>query len=342
MKMTPQERFITAARGGTVDRPPVWLMRQAGRYLPEYQELKSKYTFVERCIKPEIAHQISMQPWERYHMDGVVVFCDILMPLAAMGIDFSVPEGGPKLVPAINNLAALEKLRVPNAAHDYDYLMQTIGMLNNSLQDKAAVIGFCGAPWTVATYMVTGGKSSREGFPEELSDETFRNAVYDRLIPMLSDYLVAQIDAGAHVVQIFDTWAGNLTLEDFRKIALPALQELTERVKKQRGDTPITIFCKHCAHLLPALKDVTCDVVSIDEKTSISEVREILPGRAIQGNLNPELLLNATPEIIERATLEMLEEGGRSGYIANLGHGVLQHTPVENVAAFVGTVKNWL
>ncbi len=336
-------RFLAAAQRRTVDRAPVWLMRQAGRYLPEYMALRRLHDFVTCCTTPELATEISLQPWRRFGVDGVVVFCDILMPLAAMGLEFSVPDGGPRLSPIMSSLADVHRLKTPDASTAFSYLTTTLSNLRSELNDRAAVIGFCGAPWTVALYMITGGaKANRAEVQQQLlHDEKLRTALFDKLVPMLADYLTVQIQAGAQIVQIFDTWAGLLSTQDYERFALPVTRAVIERVRAHTNRAaPITIFCQQCAHLLPQLVESGADVVSIDARTNLQTAREQFGHRvAIQGNLDPEILLT-TPETIRTATRAMLAVGGTTGYIANLGHGIDRHTPVENVAVFVKEIQN--
>ncbi len=337
-------RFLQAARGQRTDRPPVWLMRQAGRYLPEYQAIRRQHDFVTCCITPELAQEISLQPWRRLGVDGVVVFCDILMPLAAMGLEFSVPESGPELSPPVRTLSDIAQLKTPDATRDYQYLATTLRGLRKALGEEAAVIGFAGGPWTVATYMVAGGhREERSAVEAQLkTDSAFRARLFDKLIPMLANYLTMQIEAGAQVVQLFDTWAGELTRDEFRQVAQPALQQLIALVRQQtNGAAPITLFCKKCSHLFPELVACGSDVVSIDSALSLREARaQAARPVALQGNLDPELLLT-NPDTIRTQTLKMLQDGGATGYIANLGHGVLKQTPPEHVQTFVNTVKTW-
>lgn len=343
--MNGAQRFLTAARGGLVDRPPVWLMRQAGRYLPEYQTIRREHDFVACCTTPELATEISLQPWRRFGVDGVVVFCDILMPLAAMGLEFSVPEGGPRLSPVMQSTHDIAALHTPDAHSAYPYLTTTLRALRHTVDDAAAIIGFAGGPWTIATYMVAGGHIEDRAAVEKMlkTDHSFRTQLYDKLIPMLADYLTVQIEAGAQVMQIFDTWAGNLSREEFCQCAQPALQSLIERVRKQsRSAAPITLFSKTSAHILPELAACGSDVLSLDAAISLDTARAKSPRAiALQGNLDPEILLT-DPETIRAHTTTMLVDGGMTGYIANLGHGVLKQTPPEHVQAFVETVQQWM
>lgn len=338
-----QERFLRAARGETVDRAPVWLMRQAGRYLPEYQALRKQHDFVACCKTPELATEISLQPWRRFGMDGVVVFCDILMPLEAMGLDFSVPEGGPILRPALTSVDMVKALKDPDAGKDFPYLMTTLNHLRRELHGEAAVIGFAGGPWTVSTYLLTGGKAADRSETKNalLTNRPLREAFFAKLIPMLADYLTAQVEAGADLVQLFDTWAGELSADEFAEVALPPLQVLIDRVRSQTGGkVPIIVYCNKTSHLIDLLLESGADVLSLDWRIAITDVQQRAQGRvALQGNLDPSTLLT-TPDEIRAATRQMVHACGTTGYIANLGHGVLKQTPVENVGAFVETVQS--
>ncbi|MBI2345849.1 MAG: uroporphyrinogen decarboxylase [Deltaproteobacteria bacterium] len=342
--MDPVTRFLTAARGQTVDRPPVWLMRQAGRYLPEYQALRKRHDFLTCCRTPELATEITLQPWRRFGMDGVVVFCDILIPIAAMGMPLTVEDAGPRLDPPIVTLADVERLSVPDPEQQVPFLLSTLASVREAVNGKAAVIGFAGGPWTLATYMVTGGgMTSRERCTALLLDDArFRAALFAKLRAMLVPYLTAQAKAGAHVLQIFETWAGLLSPIEFDNVVLPVLSEVIADVRKAVGTkVPIVIYCGECRHLVEQLGSSGADVVSVDWRLTLTEARLRLPaGVSLQGNLPPELLLKSEPEV-RKATQVMCVEGGDTGYIANLGHGVLKQTPVANVAAFVETVQKW-
>lgn len=338
----PAQRFLRAAARQPVDRPPVWLMRQAGRYLSEYQAVRRQHDFLTLCKTPELAVEISLQPWRRFGMDGVVVFSDILVPIEAMGMGLTVGEEGPRLSPPIATIADVERLIVPDPERDVPFLLQTLRQLRVELQGRACVIGFAGGPWTLATYMMTGGGVTNRQRCEALlrGDRALRTALIQKLSAMLVAYLTAQAAAGAQALQIFDTWAGMLSPIEFEQVVAPLLAEIIGAVRKAtHGRVPIILYCLECRHLIEQLGATGPDVVSIDWRLSLAEARRRLPPSiALQGNLNPELLLQSREAVCE-ATRAMLVEGGVTGYIANLGHGVLKQTPVENVTAFVETVK---
>lgn len=337
-------RFLQAARRQSVDRPPVWLMRQAGRYLPEYQALRAQHDFVTCCTTPELAAEISLQPFRRFQMDGVVVFCDILMPLSALGLRFAVPDGGPRLEPRIATIADVATLRSPVPERDYAYLATTLRQLRRELHEQAALIGFCGGPFTVASYLLTGGrKPTREIIVQGLLQaDHFRERLFATLVPMLADYLTLQAEAGAQVLQIFETWAGLLTVDEFRHILTPALQTIISTVQSRtRRAVPIILFCQQGDHVMTECVASGCDVVSLGTSCDLATMRRTYGDRvALQGNLDPELLCT-DPETIRGATTRMLQAGGTMGYIANLGHGVVPQTAPEHVATFVRTVQQW-
>lgn len=344
--MNAIERFLTAARGGTVDRPPVWLMRQAGRYLPEYQAMRARHTFLEMCKQPEVASEVSLQPWRRYGMDAVIFFCDILIPCEAMGLPLSYSDtGGPRLGPLRHDLDAVAGLTVPDPARTMPFVGETLRRLRDAIRDEAILIGFGGAPWTLATYVLAGGSTTDRGKVKELlalKPELLR-ALLDKITDTSIRYLRYQMDSGAQAIQLFDSWAGRLTPEEYATWALPYTQRIFAELRQHHdGRVPLTLFCQGGGHLLPLMNESGADVLSIDADTSITSARRIATRvTAIQGNLSPEVLRDGPSEAIIAATHRMLEDGGRTGYIANLGHGVLKQTPPEHVAAFVNTVKTY-
>ncbi|MBI2344101.1 MAG: uroporphyrinogen decarboxylase [Deltaproteobacteria bacterium] len=325
-----------------MDRPPVWLMRQAGRYLPEYQALRKEHSFVECCTTPALAQEISLQPWRRFGMDGVVVFCDILMPLTAMGIEFSIDDGeGPSLSPAVTTREAAARLRVPTAKHEYHYVKVALQELRTTLGEQAAVIGFAGGPWTVAMYLFAGGRLHDRTAVKRalLQHRPLLDALIEKITPMLSEYLVEQMRAGAQVVQIFESWGGVLTAAEFADIAVPPLRTIIDHVHSATDRrAPTILYCNGSAHLMTELATTGADVLSIDHETDLHVARTHTDA-ALQGNLDPALLCNGTPDAIRTATMRMCKSGGTTGYIANLGHGVIKETPMENVGAFVETVQ---
>ncbi len=341
--MNSIERFLTAAAGGTVDRPPVWLMRQAGRYLPEYQAARTKASFLEMCKSPDLATEVSLQPWRRFGMDAVIFFCDILIPCEAMGLPLSYSDtGGPRLGPMPHTMAAVKELRIPDPTRDMSYIGDIMGRLRETIKDQAILIGFGGAPWTLATYVLAGGSTNDRNKVKELLalQPDLLRALLDKITETSIHYLKYQMDSGAQVIQLFDSWAGHLTAEEYAVWALPYTRRVLDGIR--RKGVPLTLFCQGGGHLLSLMNESGADILSIDAATTFSDARKLAPNmKAIQGNLSPDLLRDGPTDAIVAATRRMLEAGGRTGYIANLGHGVLKQTPPEHVGAFVETVKNW-
>jgi uroporphyrinogen decarboxylase len=334
-----RKRFVDAAFSRPTDRPPVWLMRQAGRYLPEYREIRKKLRFLELCADVPGAVEVSMQPFRRFQMDGVILFSDILIPLPPMGLEVQLDEGGPKLPHPVRTAADVARLRGLDPHEGTRFVPEILKALKKEVDGKAAVLGFCGAPWTLATYAVEGGSSKsfialktmmhRE--PKVLAD------LLDKLADACGDYLAAQIEAGADAVQVFDTWAGELSREDYDRFARPATERLLARLPK-RGQVPVILFASGSPHLVESLARTTADVLSIDWKLPLDEARRRAPGKALQGNVDPGVLLG-TPAGVASAVARVRRAAGPTGHIVNLGHGILPPTPPENVGAFVEAAR---
>ncbi len=333
-----RERFVRACRGEATDRAPVWLMRQAGRYLPEYRELRSKLGFLELCGSADLAAEVSLQPFRRFRMDGVVVFGDILVPLSGLGLDFEFAPGPTTHRPIVNaaDLARLEGSVAEAMAPTCD----AIRALRAELGDDAAVIGFAGAPWTLAAY------ASEEKLSRDLvalgalsyREPGLLDALLDRMAEITAETLVVQAEAGADALQIFDTWAGVLSRERFQRFAGRALKRVLEALPKSRP--PVTLYARGAPHLLDELVEVGADVISLDWRTNLGEAADRVDGRvSLQGNLDPAAL-NGSPETIRADVGRILEEGHRArGHILNLGHGVQPGTPVEGVGTFVAAAQ---
>jgi uroporphyrinogen decarboxylase len=329
-----KELFLRACRGEALPRVPVWMMRQAGRYLPEYRELRAKHAFLEVCKTPDLAVEVSMQPFRRLGVDAVIVFCDILIPAEAMGLPLELGDAGPNLPEPVRSAAAVQKLRNFDPEMETGFLMEAIRRIVRTAGPDVPVLGFAAAPWTLACYMVEG--RTKEGFAkvkEFLYAEpaTFRDLLR-RIGQATIGYLKAQIAAGASAVQLFDTWCGELTLQDYREFALPALQEVVAAV---RGTVPVIYYTKASHHLLPAVAESGADVLSCDWRVNLADLRAAIgPKIALQGNLDPAVLF-APQEQIRATTRGILGQLGGIGHILNLGHGILPGTPVENAHTFI-------
>jgi uroporphyrinogen decarboxylase len=315
------------------------MMRQAGRYLPEYREVRQKVSFLELCRSPELATEVSLQPFRRFAPDGVIFFSDILVPIAAMGARVEFGEGGPELPVPVRTADAIEKLRRFDPASEIPFTGEILSRLKREVGGRAAVLGFCGAPWTLASYLVEGGASRSFVALKTMMgrDPGTLRRLLDLLADVASDVLSFQLASGADAVQLFDTWAGELAVEDYREWALPAVARAIAGIRR-RPETPVILYINGCGHLIGAMAEAGADVLSIDWRTSLSEARRRAPARALQGNLDPGILLGE-PEEVARRTTAMIQETGGEGHVVNLGHGILPGARLECVDAFFGAAR---
>jgi len=346
-------RLLEACLGLPVDRPPAWMMRQAGRYLPEYREVRSRASFFDLCRTPDLAIEVSLQPFRRFAPDGVIFFSDILVPVQAMGARVEFGEGGPELPEPVRCASDVARLRRFDPSREVAYTGEILRGLRREVGDRAAVIGFAGAPWTLASYLIEGGGSKSFAAIKQMMgrDRTTLSRLLDLLADVVADVLSFQIESGAQAVQIFDTWAGELTEEDYREWALPAVSRAIAAIRQAspnrdplaRGEgaegVPMILFVNVCGHLLEAMAESAADVLSIDWRLPLSQARRRVPGRALQGNLDPGALLG-DPEDVRRRVRAMLAETGGRAHILNLGHGVLPQTPIECVEAFFEAARS--
>lgn len=327
--MTSLKRFLDSCRCKRVDQQPVWLMRQAGRHLPEYQALRAEHDFLEMLTEENLIVEVSLQPWRRYGIDGVIIFSDILLLPMAMGMELMFLEGqGPKFKKLIASEEDLKNLKPLEPKKDILFLTDALKKIKKETGDEAALIGFAGSPWTVASYLMKEHEVSASSW------------LLERLTKETIVYLKAQISAGVDVIQIFDSWGGSLTKEEYAVWSGPHIKEIVSALKPT--GVPVILYIKESKHLIEEMIQTGADVLSIGWETSLEEAKAMAKGKtAIQGNLNPHILMQATPAEIQRETEIMLETmKDYPGYIANLGHGVLPKTPVENVEAFVEKIKN--
>ena len=331
-----KELFLRACRGEVVPRLPVWMMRQAGRYLPEYREIRAKHEFLEVCKTPDLALEVSMQPFRRLGVDAVIVFSDILIPAEAMGLKLELGDAGPNLPEPVRSEADVEKLSVFDPEAETGFLMEAIRRIVREVGPTVPVLGFAAAPWTLACYMVEG--RTKEGFATVKNFLYHDPGAFETLLLKIAQatvgYLKAQIAAGAAAVQLFDTWCGELSLADYETYALPAVREIITRIDRE---VPVIYYTKASHHLLPAIAHTGADVLSVDWRIDLREAREMLgPRAALQGNVDPAVLFGP-PEKIRKATLDAAGALGGVGHILNLGHGILPGTPVENAQLFIET-----
>jgi uroporphyrinogen decarboxylase len=337
------DTFLRACRGEDVDYTPVWLMRQAGRYLPEYQAIRSNIDFLTLCKNPKLAAAVTLQPVDIIGVDAAILFSDILIPVEAMGmrLEFSDKEG-PVLGDPVRSKSSVERLIIPDVEEDMPFIFDTIKILRKELENKVPLIGFSGAPFTLATYMIEGGSS--KNFIHTKKMMFLNSGVFGYLMEKITDmvisYLSAQIKAGAQAVQLFDTWAGILAPVDYKKFALPYVKKAISQLKKE--GVPIVYFVNNCAGILAEVKKTGADVIGIDWRVDISDAIKKLGKKAVvQGNLDPGALFLPKEKLEERVKDILWKGEAAKGHIFNLGHGVLPQTPVENVIAMVEAVHTY-
>ena len=328
------DRLLRACRREPVDRTPVWMMRQAGRYLKEYRDIRANVGFLELCKNTDLAAEVSLQPYRILHVDAVIFFSDILIPVEAMGVDVSLTDKGPEIGEPIRSRRDVEKLRIPDPAAEVPFVASIIRKLRKDLQNQVPLIGFAGAPWTLASYMIEGGGSKSFAEIKSLAYREPRvlHQLLDKLASTISSYLLYQIEAGAQVIQLFDTWAGELNRPDYEEFALPYTKKIFEAVGNR---VPRILYLNGTSAILESMAASGADVISVDWRISMAEARKRVGGRvALQGNLDPCVLLGPKERIAAK-TKEILEQAGPTGHILNLGHGILPPTPVENARSFI-------
>ena len=336
--------LLRAARGEKVDRPPVWMMRQAGRYMKAYRDLREKYpSFRERSEIPEVAIEVSLQPWRAFQPDGVILFSDIVTPLPGMGIDMDIAEGkGPIIFSPIRTQAQIDNLRPLEPEAALPFIKTILGSLRQEVGDKSTVLGFVGAPWTLAAYAVEGKGSKTYSIIKNMafSDPKILHQLLTKLAESIADYVRYQIDCGAQVVQMFDSWAGQLSPQDYDTFALPYQKMVFDLVKQTHPDTPLILLVTGSAGLLERMATSGADILTIDWTVDMADARRRLGKDVkVQGNLDPGVLFGSK-EFIRDRILDTVRKAGDWGHILNLGHGVLPETPEENVAHFFETAKN--
>jgi uroporphyrinogen decarboxylase len=362
------------------------MMRQAGRYLPEYREIRRKVSFLELCRTPDLAAEVSLQPFRRFQPDCVIFFSDILVPVAPMGVRVLFGDAGPDLPEPVRTSADVDRLHAFDPSAEIGFTGKILAALAREVGDRSAVLGFAGAPWTLASYIVEGGGSKSFAVIKQMMgrDPGTLRRLLDLLADVVGDVLSYQIECGARAVQLFDTWAGELTTRDYRDWALPAAARAIARIRrftphprplprgegedaphpgpsfakaservplpplssearraKEEGEgeeAPVILFVNGCGHLLEAMAESGADMLSVDWRVSLAEARRRVPHLALQGNLDPGILLGPAEEVARRTRAMVAETGGRA-HVLNLGHGVLPQTPIESAQAFFDAAR---
>lgn len=335
--------LLRAARRESTERTPVWMMRQAGRYLPEYRKLRAEEAFFDLVRDPELAREVTLQPLRRFDLDAAIIFSDILVVPQALGMEVVMEKGfGPRFPRPLSGSDELARLRAPQFETDLAYVFDALRLTREALAGRVPLIGFCGAPWTLMAYMVEGGGSKTfsraKSWLFRQPDDSHR--LLDLLARALVDFLSMQVQAGAQVLQVFDSWAGILGPSDFRKFSLPYLRHIAARVKARHPEVPIIVFARGAHYALADLSVAGFDVLGLDWTIDPRHAREVVGGGvALQGNLDP-CVLYADPDAIRVHVAEMLEAFGPHPHIANLGHGMHPDHDPERASAFVDAVHD--
>jgi uroporphyrinogen decarboxylase len=337
--MSRADRFLRALRGEPVDTTPIWIMRQAGRYLPEYRATRGRAgDFLQLCKTPELACEVTLQPIDRLGVDAAILFSDILIPIEKMGVPLTFSDGeGPRLEP-VRDLAGIEKLIVPDADAELPYVMEAIRLIRRALDGRVPLIGFAGAPFTLLTYVVEGhtGKQFAETKKLLFTAPEAARLLLDKITDTTIAYLSAQVRAGAQVLQLFDSWVGQLAPEDFRQFAAPYVKRAIDALRPL--GVPIIYFANDGAMLLKDAATLGADALGIDWRVPLDEARARTgDGVTLQGNLDPCVLF-AKPDVIERRAADVLRRAGTKRHVFNLGHGILPPTPPEHAEALVEIV----
>jgi uroporphyrinogen decarboxylase len=333
--------FLRACRRQPVERTPVWMMRQAGRYLPSYRAVRARASFLEMCRTPALACEVTLQPIDQLGFDAAILFSDILITLPAMGVDVAFPEAGPKIADPVRTSARIAQLAVPDPEAELPYVMESVRVIKRALAGRVPLIGFAGAPLTMLTYAVEGGGSKDYAHTKRLlyGAPADAHALLDKLARTCATYLEAQIAAGADCVMLFDSWGGIVSPGDFREYPLRHARYVIEHLHARHPGTPVIYFVNGCAPYLDNYASSGADVLGVDWRVGIDEVRRrVGDGVALQGNLDPGALFASEAEIRTRVA-DILARAGSVGHVFNLGHGVLPETDPERVRAMITAVR---
>lgn len=322
---------------------PIWLMRQAGRYMEEYRKIRENYSFIEMCKNPEIACEVTLQPIKKIPLDAAIIFADILLPLEGMGIDFYFGKNeGPVIKNPVRTPRDVERIKIIEPENDVPYLLKAIKLVKKELNEKIPLIGFSGAPFTLASYMIEGGHSRDYAKTKTMmyNEPGAWRKMMDKLAEIIIRYLSAQIESGVDLVQLFDSWVGCLSENDYREFVMPYSQKIFKAVQKL--NVPSIHFGTGNSHLLESMKNAGGDVIGVDWRISLDKAwGKLGEETAIQGNLDPAVLFAKPSEIKKRVKEILMLADNRPGHIFNLGHGILQETPVENVILLANMVHKY-
>jgi len=334
--------FLRACRREKTERTPVWIMRQAGRYLPDYRAVRAEYDFLTMVKTPELAAKVTVQPVDIIGVDAAILFSDIMVIPEAMGMHLEMVEKrGPVLRDPIRSSASADALRIPDPANELSYVLDGIRATQELLDRRVPLIGFSGSPWTLFAYMVegSGSRDFRHAKSMVYGDPDLARRVLDKITQAVGDYMVAQAEAGADALQIFDSWGGALPPEQFAEFSLSYIERIVERLRST--GVPVIVFCRGASHSYGRIAESGCHVVGVDWTTGIDDARKAVGNKAaVQGNLDPTILF-AGPEKVREGVADVLRRVGRGGgHVFNLGHGILPETPVENVHALIRAVAD--
>ena len=339
MSTLTKSPYLAALRAEPTERKPIWIMRQAGRYLPEYMAIRKTTSFIDLCKTPELACEVTLQPIRRFGFDAAILFSDILIPLEGMGAPFHFDDGGPRMETAIRDEAQIKALRVVDSPDHTGFVADAIRLIKTELGDRTPLIGFAGAPLTLASYMIEGGgsKDFRHLKTMLYSRPDLLRTLLDKLADQILDYLRMQVAAGVDAIQLFDTWGGILHPQDYEAIVLPGIRKILGGLE---GTVPRVYFLKGSAPYLDLVKTVPAEAFGVDWTLDLDTAATAL-GRPVQGNLDP-LALFGTPDEIRRRALEICRRGDDApGHVFNLGHGILPPTPIASVETLVETVQGY-
>ena len=342
------DRFLKALLRQPVDKTPVWMMRQAGRYLPEYKATRKKAgSFMDLCMNPELACEVTIQPLDRYALDAAILFSDILTIPDAMGLGLYFAEGeGPKFKNPLRTAADVNKIGVPDPNQELKYVMDAVSVIRRELDGRVPLIGFSGSPWTLATYMVEGSSTKEFGKVKGMmfDQPQVMHKLLDTLAQSVISYLNAQIEAGAQAVMVFDTWGGVLTPRDYKEFSLRYMQQIVDGINRQHnGQTiPVTLFSKGAGQWLDIMAETGCDALGVDWTMDLKDARQMVGDKvALQGNMDPCILYSSPQRIQEEVKTVLASYGEGNGHVFNLGHGIHQHIDPENVSVFIDSVHEF-